>query len=94
MMQLKKGNNRSDMWCHEYRMLLLLLLMSACNGGASTNSTTEQATEMNTEEREFYYGGDPMHPNDTGMRRYTKEYDIREQIERDGAEVEHIKSKH
>ena len=49
---------------------------------------------MNTEEREFYYGGDPMHPNDTGMRRYTKEYDIREQIERDGAEVEHIKSTH
>ena len=61
------------------------MLLTACQQGGKR--TSEQPTEQSAD-IEFYYGGDPFHPNDTGMRRYTTEYDLRQQMERDGAEVE------
>lgn len=67
-----------------YYTLLLLMLLTACQQGGKR--TSEQPTEQSAD-IEFYYGGDPFHPNDTGMRRYTTEYDLRQQIEHDGAEV-------
>lgn len=61
------------------------MLLMACQQGGKRVS--EQPTE-HPADIEFYYGGDPFHPNDTGMRHYTTEYDLRQQIEHDGAEVE------
>lgn len=67
--------------------LPLMLMLIACQQGGKRSS--EQPVEQSAD-IDFYYGGDPFHPNDTGIRRYTTEYDLRQQIERDGAEVEMI----